>query len=157
MWTSKVQGAELTMIAEDKDLELATLSLGVAATEETPAPPPEEPAAVAEAAVDPGLGRPGGRTIGAEAIKAVIDRNSGQVKACYERQLKSQPSLSGKVVVAWTIGADGRVRTPWVPTNSTGNRTLAGCVQRAVGAWRFPTAESPQDIEYPFVFKPRGF
>jgi TonB family protein len=106
---------------------------------------------------DPGLGRSGGRTISPDQIQATIQQNSGQVRACYERELKSSPSLQGKVVVAWTIGADGRVRSPRAARNSTGNRELSGCVKRALRTWVFPKSESPQDIEYPFVFKPREF
>ena len=106
---------------------------------------------------DPGLGRTGGRTLSAEQIQTTIQHNSGQVRACYERELKSTPSLQGKVVLAWTIGADGRVRSPRSARNSTGNRELSTCLHRAVRTWVFPRAESPQDVEYPFVFKPREF
>ena len=79
------------------------------------------------------------------------------MKACYERELKSTPSLRGKVVLAWTIGADGRVRSPRVVRNTTGNRELQRCVAKAVRGWAFAKAQSPQDVQYPFVFKSTEF
>jgi hypothetical protein len=103
---------------------------------------------------DPGLGRAGGQTISADQIQSTIQRNVGQVRACYERELKAQPSLNGKVVLSWTIGADGHTRSVSGVRNTTGNRELLSCVRKAVRGWRFPQAQSPQDIEYPFVFKP---
>ena len=106
---------------------------------------------------DPGLGRAGGQTISADQIQATISQNQGQVRACYERELKTSPSLRGKVKLSWTIGADGRVRAPRVVRNSTGNRELSSCIKRAVRGWAFPRAQSPQDVEYPFVFKSREF
>lgn len=106
---------------------------------------------------DLGMGQTGGRTISADQIQDTIQQSSGQIRACYERELKSSPSLSGKVVLSWTIGADGRVRSPRAARNTTGNRELPSCLKRAVRGWSFPRAESPQDVEYPFVFKPREF
>lgn len=107
--------------------------------------------------VDRGLGVPGGWTISATQIKGTIQQNQGQVRACYERELKTSPTMRGKVVVGWTIGADGKVRSPKVVSNTTGNREMLPCIRRSIKSWRFPKAQSPQDIEYPFVFKPRDY
>ncbi len=107
--------------------------------------------------VDRGLGTSGGWTISAGQIKSTVQQNQGQVRACYERELKTNSSLRGKVVIGWTIGADGKVRSPKVVSNSTGNREMLPCIRRAIKSWRFPKAQSPQDIEYPFVFKPRDY
>lgn len=116
---------------------------------------PSGPSAVSLS--DPGMGRGGGRTISAEQIKEIVRQNSGQVRACYERELKSRPQLQGKLVVAWTIGADGRVRAPRTVLDTTGGDGLSSCVRRSIGEWRFASAESPQDVEYPFVFKPQEY
>lgn len=119
---------------------------------ERPASAPPSPPTV-----DAGLGVDGARSITPRQIKHVIDRNQAQVTACYERELKSSPGLRGKVVVGFVIGADGRVRPPRVVRNTTRNRDMLPCIKRAVRSWRFPTAEGPADVEYPFAFKPRDF
>jgi outer membrane biosynthesis protein TonB len=111
------------------------------------------PGEAVAAAHDPGLGREGGRALDSSQIKSVVDTRSPQVKACYERELKKNPALGGKMVVSWTIGADGRVRSPRVVRNSTGSRAMVPCVTKAVADWRFPKAESPSDVEYPFAFR----
>lgn len=103
---------------------------------------------------DPGLGVEGGRTLSGDQVQAGIRPNLPQVRACYEKELKKGGDFGGKVVVAWTIGADGKVRSPRVVGNSTGNRAMLPCITRVVSRWRFAKAESPTDIEYPFRFKP---
>ncbi len=148
--------ADLVVVSEDVGDQLSMLSLGDPSAAE-PTPAPVEPATPKPRRTDPGLGVAGGKTVSATQIKATIRQNSPQVRACYERQLKSTPSLRGKVVVAWTVGADGKVRSPRAVSNTTGNRDMLPCIRRAVKSWQFARAESPQDIEYPFVFKPREF
>lgn len=106
---------------------------------------------------DAGLGVEGGRTISANQVKSIVTRNMGQMRACYERELKKNSSLSGKVVLSWTIGADGGVRRAAVVRNGTRSRGLPPCMLRSLKGWRFPTAESPFDVEYPFTFKPKDW
>ncbi len=146
-------GADGAALGEDQPTESDATASGedVEGKAETEASPPAEEEKAKR--VDRGLGVPGGRTLPPAAIKSTIKRNLPQVKACYERELKQKPTLEGKVVVAWTIGADGRVRRPRVVRNSTGSRGFLPCVTRSVASWRFPRAESPSDIEYPFVFR----
>ena len=79
------------------------------------------------------------------------------MRACYERELKRKPNLRGKVVLGWTIRADGHVRSARAIRDTTGNAGMTRCIVKAVGAWRFPRAEAGQDIEYPFSFKPRDY
>ncbi len=106
---------------------------------------------------DTGLGVEGGSTISARQVKQIVTRNMGQMRACYERELKKNASLRGKVVLSWTIGADGVVRRPSVVKNTTRSRALTPCMTRSLKRWRFPKAQSPFDVEYPFTFKPKDW
>ncbi len=145
---------ELT-IGEDVDNQLAALTLGNPADESVPAisaEPTPKPRPV-----DKGLGVIGGETITSDQILSTIQLNQGQVKQCYERELKSNAALRGKVKVSWTVGADGKVRSPRVVQNTTGNRSMQSCITAAIRGWRFPKAESPTDVEYPFKFKPKDY
>jgi len=139
-------------IQVEEEVDLAGLMGG--GPEATPTPAPKK--AARKKSTDAGLGVEGGRTLSASQIKAVVRRNAPQVRACYERQLKQSPGLRGRVKIGWTIGADGRVRSPSVVSNSTRNRTMLPCITKAVRSWKFPRAESPADVEWPFVFKPQG-
>ncbi|GEM_PF-2450474 len=129
----------------------AMLTKGSGRSDETPAPQASKSNKVSS---DPGLGDAGGRTLSGEQVQAGIRPNLPQVRACYEKELKKGADFGGKVVVGWTIGADGKVRAPRVVRNSTGNRAMLSCITRVVSRWRFAEAESPTDIEYPFRFKP---
>jgi periplasmic protein TonB len=54
-----------------------------------------------------GTGRIAGRSI--EEIQTIFDRNKGAIYAIYNRALRSDPTLQGKVVLKLTITPSGRV------------------------------------------------
>lgn len=99
----------------------------------------------------------GGKTISAAQVKAVVKAKMPQVRACYEKELKKHDGLRGKVVMSWTIHGSGKVSGVRVVRNTTRNSTMVPCMIRAVAGWRFPKAQAPFDVEYPFVFKPRDY
>ena len=91
-----------------------------------------------------------------DVVRRVIRRRTAQIRAVYERSLKSNPNLKGKTTMQFTIGPDGRV------THATANGSMpAEMRQRLVQImrrWRFP---APQDggsvnVAYPLVFSSRG-
>lgn len=121
--------------------------------EPTPEPTPE-PAPVLQAASQP---IDEGKGLDAGQIRGPIKRNGAQVKACYERELKNNPGLKGKLVLSFTIAASGKVRSAKARKNSTGSSSLARCVMSRVKNWVFPSAEGSTEVEYPFTFEPRDF
>ena len=54
-------------------------------------------------------GAGGGASRSLEEIRLVFDRNKGAIYALYNRALRSDPSLQGKVVLKLTIAASGQV------------------------------------------------
>lgn len=150
---------ELGSSVEDGAVEDATpgafamLTQGTSAAKK-PKAKAKAKAKTAQSSTDPGLGGTGGRTLTGEQVQEGIRPNLPQVRACYEKELKKGGDFGGKVIVAWTIGADGKVRDARVIRNSTGNRAMLPCITRVVSRWGFAKAESPTDIEYPFRFKP---
>jgi hypothetical protein len=54
-----------------------------------------------------GTGRNAGRSV--EEIQTIFDRNKGAIYAIYNRALRSDPTLQGKVVLKLTITPSGRV------------------------------------------------
>ena len=79
----------------------------------------------------------------------------GAVKACYERALRRQPSLSGQVKLAWVITAAGTVSDVELREDSMGDAEVAACIKGLVRRWRF-VAPSGGSVEvvYPFTFQP---
>lgn len=78
----------------------------------------------------------------------------GAIKACYERALKRNPSLSGKVVVHWTITAAGTVSGIDVENDTLGDNEVASCIKSLVARWRFPApAGGSVEVSFPFVFQ----
>jgi TonB family protein len=133
--------AEVAIGEEGGPLQVPAAPAPIAA-----APPAAEPKRAPSTAEGEGLP--------AETVQAVIKARTGQVKACYERELKQNPSLRGKVRVAFTITPSGSVRSTEIVQNTTRSADLSPCVRKAVSGWRFPTAAGSTDVEYPFTFRP---
>jgi hypothetical protein len=83
----------------------------------------------------------------ATTIKA---RYQARVNACYQRALKSNPSLQGKVTLSFTIGIAGNV----VKANADGfDSGVDQCIEREARTWRFDKPESPAEFEIPFILR----
>ena len=77
----------------------------------------------------------------------------GAVKACYERALKRNPNLSGKVKVRWTITAAGTVSGVDIADDTMGDSEVSSCIKQLVARWRFPEPSNGSvEVEFPFVF-----
>ena len=88
----------------------------------------------------------------AREVQAFVRGRTKAIRECYDRALKRDATLRGRVVVRFTIGTCGEISD----LELAGRRTapdLAGCVTRAVKSWRTPFRPSePVAIEYPFNF-----
>jgi TonB family protein len=99
-----------------------------------------------------------------EVDSTEVDRDAlgryvrGRVKsivACYEKELKRNPSLKGKVVVTWTITPGGRSSGVEIEENSMGSDAVSACIRTVIRSWVFPfKPESEVTVSYPFVFTP---
>jgi outer membrane biosynthesis protein TonB len=78
----------------------------------------------------------------------------GAIKACYERALKRNPTLTGKVVMHWTITAAGTVSAVEVEQDTLGDPEVGSCIKSLIARWRFPApAGGSVDVSFPFVFQ----
>jgi hypothetical protein len=87
-------------------------------------------------------------------VSYVVRANAGDLRLCYERELKADPSVAGRVDAEWTI-ASGRAVGVRVVENTTGNEPLAACVTEAIARWSFPP-ELEGEVAWPFLFRPRS-
>jgi outer membrane biosynthesis protein TonB len=83
-----------------------------------------------------------------------VKARMGAIKACYDRALKRNPNLSGKVVIRWTITAAGTVSGVDVDQDSLGDGEVTGCIKALVARWRFPAPSGGAvEVSFPFVFQ----
>lgn len=89
------------------------------------------------------------------AISKIVASHKTSIRMSYEKYLKRNPRLSGKVTIRFTISAEGRVIKIQVLGNTTGSDKLAGDITRKIRMWRFePVPEGVCTVTYPFVFQP---
>ncbi len=87
------------------------------------------------------------------AISSVIKRRSSAIQSCYEREIKKNPSASGKVVVTFTIGTAGRVTQSKASQDSVGGG-VGNCVAGVIQRMRFPRPQGGEVIvNKSFVFE----
>lgn len=103
-----------------------------------------------EATVASGLDR--------DQIAAVINKNLGQVRFCYEQGLQTDPQLNGRVAVAFTIGGRGAVKMASVESTSMNSKAVEDCILMRLKTWQFPLPLGGVDVNvtYPFVLRRAG-
>jgi hypothetical protein len=102
--------------------------------------PPAQPAALPE--------QPAG-----EQIERVIRSNLGAVKGCYQAVAAHGSARSGKAIVSFSIGSDGRPSNVQVDAPSFQGTPLRTCVMAQIAFWSFPRSQKGAGaLSYPFVF-----
>lgn len=91
-------------------------------------------------------------------IAAVINKNLGQVRFCYEQGLQADPNLNGRVAVAFTIGGNGVVKAANVDSSTMNSKTIEDCIVMRLKTWQFPLPQGGVDVKvtYPFVLRRAG-
>jgi TonB family protein len=89
----------------------------------------------------------------ASKIARVIRRKQRAVQDCYERELKRDPDVAGKIEIEITIGESGRVESAEVISNSTGSPAIGTCAVSRIKRWRFPKPDGGSvTFMAPFTF-----
>jgi outer membrane biosynthesis protein TonB len=87
-------------------------------------------------------------------VSKEVRARMGAIKACYERSLKRNPNLSGKIKVRWTITAAGTVSGVEIEDDSMGDGEVSSCIKGLVSRWRFPAPSGGSvEVVFPFVFQ----
>ncbi len=90
-----------------------------------------------------------------DQIAAAVRRRIKAVKSCYERELKKDPTLKGKIVIQFTIGEVGRVISSRIASSTMKSSAVGNCILARLRRWRFPKPEGGSvTVSYPFVFFP---
>ncbi|MDP3500295.1 MAG: AgmX/PglI C-terminal domain-containing protein [Myxococcales bacterium] len=94
-----------------------------------------------------------------ELVAATLRTALPAIRNCYEKSLTTQPTLAGKVMTSFRIGADGRVDEA---TEAPGegppfpDPKVTECILKQIRALRFPKPNGGGvvKVKYPFVFAP---
>ncbi|MGB5473153.1 MAG: AgmX/PglI C-terminal domain-containing protein [Gammaproteobacteria bacterium] len=94
-----------------------------------------------------------GRSI--EEIQMIFDRNKGSIYSVYNRALRADPSLKGKIVLRLTIAPSGKVTRCDLVSNELGDAALGGKIASRVKLFDFGSKDvSEVTITYPIDFLP---
>jgi outer membrane biosynthesis protein TonB len=87
-------------------------------------------------------------------IDNVIRKNMNQIRYCYQRELTKNPGLKGKIIVKFTIAADGSVSKAGIKTSSMGSKAVEGCITSRFKRFKFPQPKGGGVVivSYPFIF-----
>jgi TonB family protein len=90
-----------------------------------------------------------------EKLASYVRSRKAAIQNCYEKELKRNPSLKGKVVVRFSITPQGRTTDIDIEENTLGNEAVSSCIKTVIRGWVFPfKPPSEVPVAYPFVFSP---
>ncbi len=96
-------------------------------------------------------------TIDTAEFNKFINSRFGQVKSCYERRLKVNTFLEGKVDVNISINKRGRVNWITVNRDTVKDKEMLSCVRKTIQSWQFPEPDGGGVVfGKTFNFKKKG-
>jgi hypothetical protein len=117
-----------------------------------PDEPPANAVGSAKGDGDSGAAAATGR-LSPELIARVVRQNFSHMRSCYEKGLKKNPNLEGKIMVRFVIAADGTVPVAGSKETDLPDPEVVRCVVRAVKSLVFPQPEGGfVEVKYPIVF-----
>jgi hypothetical protein len=87
-------------------------------------------------------------------IESMVRRRATQIRACYERRLKRDPSLAGTVSLRLRVGDAGQVTRVAVEESTMPDEMVGECLRREAAGWSFTVGRNAT-VVYPFVFRPQ--
>ncbi|MCP3103850.1 adventurous gliding motility protein GltJ [Myxococcus sp. K15C18031901] len=86
-------------------------------------------------------------------VMAVVLNNKPAIVKCVNEQKKKDPSLSGKLVMRWTIQPSGKTSNVTCKTDEFKSTYMASCISGLIKSWNFPRHKKQGDpIDFPFTF-----
>ena len=88
------------------------------------------------------------------AISRVLNRQKKALRDCYERALKRDRGLSGKIIISFEILETGRTSSIRID-DQMGSDAVSRCISGRVKYWRFPKPDGGSVfVDLPIVFQP---
>ena len=89
---------------------------------------------VSQSKVRAEAGKSAGRS--AEDVLQVVNSHRAAIEYCYQRQLRSNPNLRGKVSVRFVIRPDGSVKDAKIIASTLNNPSVERCIISKIRRWR---------------------
>lgn len=90
-----------------------------------------------------------------KAVQATIRNRMSALQSCYEKALRANTGLSGKISYTITISVMGTVTNVQVLDDSLQDEGVKNCTVAKIKGWRFPTtpgAQASSDVTFSVVF-----
>ena len=96
--------------------------------------------------------------LGRKVVGDVIRAGMEGVDTCYATTLKSEPTLTGRMMTKLHINSEGQVTRAKLKSSDLENEKLEGCVLETLGELTFPkpTKDGSTTVTYPFAFRPHS-
>ncbi|QAT84038.1 adventurous gliding motility protein AgmX [Corallococcus coralloides] len=117
----------------------------------TAAKPASKPTATAYIPPEPG----GGTLVRLQQsdIMQVVLNNKPAIVKCVNEQKQKDPSLSGKLVMRWTVQTSGKTTGVSCRTDEFRTSYMATCITGLIKSWSFPRHQKQgEPIDFPFTF-----
>ncbi len=89
-------------------------------------------------------------------LKSMLGAKAGQARGCYERALRQNSMLAGRLKVGLRIGPSGNVCSANITANELGDPGIASCVVQMFKSTSFPAPQGGcVDMEVPLRFEPK--
>jgi TonB family protein len=120
-----------------------------------PPPTTEGPRGRFSASAD-GADESGAGSFDMQAVVRMINTRRAAITRCYESELRSAPTLRGRVRVTFTIEESGSVVNVGVVESTFASAAVGACVVRIVEGFRFnpPPTDGVVTYAFPFNFEP---
>ncbi|RKH22651.1 DUF4339 domain-containing protein [Corallococcus sp. CA041A] len=117
----------------------------------TTAKPASKPTATAYIPPEPGGGTLD-RLQQSDIMQVVLNNKPAIVK-CVNEQKQKDPSLSGKLVMRWTVQTSGKTTAVSCRTDEFRTSYMATCITGLIKSWSFPKHQKQgEPIDFPFTF-----
>ncbi|UCE05887.1 MAG: energy transducer TonB [bacterium] len=70
-----------------------------------------------------------------DKVSEVINRHNSSIQYCYQRELRQNPDLRGKLVVRFTVTPEGKVKDVNIVTSTLNNQRIERCVVTRITRW----------------------
>ncbi|MDB4928595.1 MAG: putative abductin-like protein [Myxococcaceae bacterium] len=88
-----------------------------------------------------------------EPVARIIRGQLGGMRACYERELRRDPSVKGRLDVHFTLGPSGRVLSLWTG-GVDGTPSIGSCVSGRIRGLVFPSSDASSTFTAPITLAP---
>lgn len=88
-----------------------------------------------------------------DAVGRFVKSRLKAIQGCYERQLKLEPTLKGKIAVRITITTTGKVSETEIDEDTLHSDAVVSCIKGLIRFWKFPfTPESDAAVQFSWNF-----